>query len=153
MKQKSKVTYQIKETDAEELTLRETAYAAPLGAPGQLVRSVEKGLSIDILERLQKKLELPMDRLAPRLGLSKATLHRRRLEGRLNADESDKVVRYERLFELACQVLETPDNARSWLNQSQYGLGGDVPLDYARTEVGARQVEDLLMRIEHSVYS
>jgi uncharacterized protein (DUF2384 family) len=28
-----------------------------------------------------------------------------------------------------------------------------VPLDYARTEIGAREVEKLLGRIDHGVYS
>jgi uncharacterized protein (DUF2384 family) len=35
----------------------------------------------------------------------------------------------------------------------QFGLGGAVPLEYAETEVGAREVENLLGRIEHGVYS
>ncbi|HWH91978.1 MAG TPA: MbcA/ParS/Xre antitoxin family protein, partial [Candidatus Binatia bacterium] len=33
------------------------------------------------------------------------------------------------------------------------GLGGAVPLDYASTETGAREVEDLLGRIKYSVYT
>jgi len=33
------------------------------------------------------------------------------------------------------------------------GLGGETPLEYAETEVGAREVEDLLGRIEYGVYS
>ena len=45
------------------------------------------------------------------------------------------------------------DRARQWLSFPQYGLGGVVPLDYARTEVGAREVETLLGRIEYGVYS
>ncbi|WP_082407641.1 MbcA/ParS/Xre antitoxin family protein [Verrucomicrobium spinosum] len=39
------------------------------------------------------------------------------------------------------------------LNAPQTGLGGAIPLDYARTEVGAREVEALLTRIEHGVYA
>ena len=42
---------------------------------------------------------------------------------------------------------------RRWLTSRQFGLGGAVPLEYAETEVGAREVEDLLGRIEHGVYS
>ena len=33
------------------------------------------------------------------------------------------------------------------------GLGGAIPLEYAETEVGAREVENLLGRIEYGVYS
>jgi uncharacterized protein (DUF2384 family) len=35
----------------------------------------------------------------------------------------------------------------------QKGLGGKTPLEYADTEPGAREVEDLLGRLEHGVFS
>jgi putative toxin-antitoxin system antitoxin component (TIGR02293 family) len=53
----------------------------------------------------------------------------------------------------ALSVLGGIDEARQWLNSSQLGLGGAVPLDYAETELGAREVESLLGRIEYGVYS
>ena len=51
---------------------------------------------------------------------------------------------------LAGTAYTSPD---SWLRSQQLGLGGEVPLDYAESEVGAREVEDLLGRIEFGVYS
>jgi putative toxin-antitoxin system antitoxin component (TIGR02293 family) len=53
----------------------------------------------------------------------------------------------------AVEVMESEENARQWLASPQLGLGGAIPLDYATTEVGAREVEDLLGRIEYGVYS
>ncbi len=53
----------------------------------------------------------------------------------------------------AAEVMEGEEPARRWLTSPQVGLGGAVPLDYAETEVGAREVEDLLGRIEYGVYS
>jgi putative toxin-antitoxin system antitoxin component (TIGR02293 family) len=53
----------------------------------------------------------------------------------------------------AAEVLEGEDNARRWLTSPQHGLAGATPLDYATTEAGAREVEDLLGRIEFGVYS
>ena len=53
----------------------------------------------------------------------------------------------------AVEVMESEENARKWLASPQAGLGGAVPLEYAETEVGAREVEDLLGRIEYGVYS
>jgi putative toxin-antitoxin system antitoxin component (TIGR02293 family) len=87
------------------------------------------------------------------LGISKATLHRRKAAGRLDPAESDRVVRYARLMGRAIEVLESVESARQWLNAPQVGLGGAIPLEYAETEVGAREVEDLLGRIEFGVYS
>jgi uncharacterized protein (DUF2384 family) len=49
--------------------------------------------------------------------------------------------------------MESLEAGRAWLTCEQVGLGGEIPLAYAETEVGAREVEDLLGRIEHGVYS
>ncbi len=120
--------------------------------PATLIKDLYAGLPFAELEALQSILEVPMEKLAPMLGISKATLHRRKASGRLDLAESDRVVRYARLMGLATQVLETPENARLWLGMPKQGLGGAVPLKYAETEFGARQVEDLLGRIEYGVY-
>ncbi len=119
----------------------------------KLIDALRAGIELRELEILRSSLDLPMDRLAPMLGLSKATLHRRKDRGRLTSSESDRVVRFALLFGKAVEALESKKNARIWLTTPQYGLGGAIPLEYAETEVGAREVEDLLGRIAHGVYS
>ena len=119
----------------------------------RLISALRMGLPFRELEELQASLRLPMDKLLPRLAISKATLHRRKAAGKLNTAESDRVVRFARLLGRAVEVMESEENARRWLSAPQTGLGGAVPLDYAGTEVGAREVEDLLGRIEYGVYS
>lgn len=125
----------------------------PEFTPSKLIEVVRVGLPVRELEELQAHLDMPMEELAPKLGISKATLHRRKAQGRLAPDESDRLVRFARLMGKAVEVLENEDNARRWLTSAQFGLGGAVPLDYAETEIGAREVEDLLGRIEYGVYS
>jgi len=119
----------------------------------EMIEAIRRGLPIRELDALQNSLGVPMERLAPKLGMSKATLHRRKLQGRLGPEESDRVFRYARLMGKAVLVLESQESARRWMAAPQVGLGGAVPLDYAETEVGAREVEDLLGRIEFGVYS
>jgi putative toxin-antitoxin system antitoxin component (TIGR02293 family) len=121
--------------------------------PSKLIEALRAGLPVQELHDLQASLDLPMEKLFPMLGISKATLHRRKADGRLGQAESDRVVRFAQLMGKAVKVLESEENARQWLTSPQFGLGGAVPLDYAETEVGAREVEDLLGRIEHGVYS
>jgi len=121
--------------------------------PAGIVRAIEVGLPFSELEALQANLGIPLERLALLLGISKATLHRRKAQGRLDRTESDRVVRFARLAGRAVEVLEDEENARHWLMSPQHGLGGAAPLDFATTEAGAREVEDLLGRIEFSVYS
>jgi putative toxin-antitoxin system antitoxin component (TIGR02293 family) len=118
-----------------------------------LIQSLKNGLPIRELDDLQRHLDVPIEQLAPMLGISRATLHRRKLSGRLDAAESDRVLRFARLLGRAGEVMESLEAGRRWLTSRQFGLGGAVPLEYAETEVGAREVEDLLGRIEYGVYS
>jgi len=117
--------------------------------PSKLIEALRAGLPVQELQDLQASLAVPMEKLVPMLDISKATLHRRKASGRLGPAESDRVVRYARLMGKAVEVLESEENARRWLTAPQVGLGGAVPLAYAETEVGAREVEDLLGRIEY----
>ncbi len=122
-------------------------------APAKMIEEVQSGLRVRELEALRDSLEVPMERLASKLGISKATLHRRKAQGRLGLAESERVVRLARLMGKAAKVFGGVEEARQWLNSPQLGLGGAVPLDYAETEIGAREVENLLGRIEYGVYS
>jgi len=120
----------------------------------KLVKVLEGGLPVAELNALQASLALPAEKLAPMLGISKATFHRRKGTGaKLNPAVSDRVVRFAKLLGKAVKVFGDMEDAKQWLNSPQFGLGGAVPLDYAKTEVGAREVENLLGRIEYGVYS
>ncbi|HEX8297352.1 MAG TPA: antitoxin Xre/MbcA/ParS toxin-binding domain-containing protein [Chthoniobacteraceae bacterium] len=123
------------------------------GGVSALVAVVRQGLHFSELESLRDQLELPMDRLAGYLGLARATVHRRKLSGQLTPDESDKVLRFARLLGQATRLFGSVEEAQGWLNTPQHGLGGAVPLEYAGTEVGSREVESLLGRIDYGVYS
>jgi putative toxin-antitoxin system antitoxin component (TIGR02293 family) len=119
----------------------------------QQLERIRAGLSFRSVENLQKALNIPMDKMATALGISRATLHRRRLQGRLDKAESERVVRYELLLKKAADVFGNKDDARRWLTHPQPGLGNIAPLEFAKTELGAREVENLLGRLEYSVYS
>ena len=121
--------------------------------PTELIRRIQKGLRFSELQTLQSTLDLPFEQLAAKLCISRSTLHRRKAAGRLSPDESDKVMRLSRLLDHAAKVFGDVEKARAWLKFPQVGLGGAVPLDYAQTEVGAREVDDLLGRIDYGVYS
>ena len=121
--------------------------------PTKLIHRIQKGLRFTELETLQNSIDLPFEQLAAKLSISRSTLQRRKAAGRLSPDESDKVIRYSRLVRQAADFFGDIEKARAWLKHPQYGLGGAVPLDYARTEEGAREVENLLGRMKYGVYS
>jgi len=134
-------------------TLEKKTPSAKAKNPGDLIRQIQKGLRFSELETLQNSLEMPFEQLAVKLSISRSTLQRRKAAGRLSPDESDKVIRYSRLLQQAVDFFGDIEKARAWLKHPQYGLGGAVPLDYARTETGAREVENLLGQMKYGVYS
>ena len=134
-------------------TLEKKMHVAKAKHPTELIRKIQKGLRFSELETLQNSIDLPFEQLAAKLCISRSTLQRRKIAGRLSSDESDKVIRFSRLVRHATKVFGDVERAREWLKHPQLGLGGAVPLDYAGTETGAREVENLLGRIEYSVYT
>jgi putative toxin-antitoxin system antitoxin component (TIGR02293 family) len=128
-------------------------HSAKAKHPSELIRKIQKGLRFSELETLQNSIDMPFEQLAAKLAISRSTLQRRKAAGRLSPDESDKVIRYSRLVQQAADFFGDIEKARAWLKHPQYGLGGAVPLDYARTEAGAREVENLLGRMKYGVYS
>jgi len=134
-------------------TVEKKTHSSKAKHPSELIRKIQKGLRFSELETLQNSIDLPFEQLAAQLAISRSTLQRRKVSGRLSPDESDKVIRYSRLVQQAADFFGEIGKARAWLKHPQYGLGGAVPLDYARTEAGAREVENLLGRMKYGVYS
>jgi putative toxin-antitoxin system antitoxin component (TIGR02293 family) len=106
------------------------------------------GLAFGEFEALRKQLDLSLEDLSDRFGLSQNAIAERKASGRLTNDESGKVVFYARLLGHAVHLFGGLDEARRWLKTPQRGLHGAVPLDYARTDLGAREVENLLAMLE-----
>lgn len=111
---------------------------------------VEAGLPVASLSRVvmhvagsQGAAELKY-RIVP-----KATLHRRRRH--LSLEESERLERLARIATLAEMVWENTTLAHEFLTSAQPQLGGERPVDLAGTDLGARQVEQLLMKIEYAL--
>ena len=76
---------------------------------------------------------------------------RKNSSARVNPVAGDRLYRMARLFALAREVTGGEASARLWLRSPQFGLQGQTPLELMLTEAGAREVEELLGRIEHGV--
>jgi putative toxin-antitoxin system antitoxin component (TIGR02293 family) len=118
-----------------------------------MIGRVRDGLPMAEFHALRDLLGLTEERLAGLLGMSRATLHRRKTHGTLDRAASDRLVRFARLLVRAADVLGSEKAARSWLAEPAIAFQGECPLDFADTEIGAREVEALLGRIEHGVFS
>ena len=120
----------------------------------QLIESIEKGISYSTFERLVKQYSFAMQDLADTIGINKRTLTRRKTEKKLTKFESDRLVSVARLLAQTFELFENDKaKAMTWLGAPNRGLGGRTPLQMAQTETGLREVENLIVRLEHGVFS
>jgi len=117
-----------------------------------LIRKVQRGFPVSSFEKLRRKLDVSDNLLSQVINIPMRTLTRRKQQGRLNVIESEKVLRIAKLYDKALEVFEDEEAAEKWLKEPARGLGGAIPLEYAKTELGAQEIERLLIRIEHGVF-
>ena len=127
---------------------------------------IRKGIPFRVISHIKKELNLADEVIARIVGVSPRTVARRRKRGegsgkagstaridRLSPVESDRIYRFARIVALAEDVFEGKAEALEWLNSRQHGLGGAVPFEMLQTDAGTREVEELLIRIDHGVIS
>jgi putative toxin-antitoxin system antitoxin component (TIGR02293 family) len=139
-------------------TLRFRGRGASLGLAAsdtaELIRQVERGFPFATLRTLHANSGLPLFLLASIIGIPERTLARRKASGRLASEESERLLRIANLFEKCLELFEGDvAAAANWLTTPKKALNQQPPLMYARTEFGAREVEDLIGRLEYGVFS
>lgn len=116
-------------------------HAALASMPAAYVRTLEaKG----ILTRADIRMIIP-DR----------TLNRRIAQDQLlTVDEADGIARLLRVHAHAMRLYDDrAELAGKWLRSPNPALGDAVPMQLARTDMGAREVEIILGRMEYGVFS
>jgi putative toxin-antitoxin system antitoxin component (TIGR02293 family) len=115
---------------------------------------VEEGLPVLDLVAFGKDAGFTIEELARLVHIPPRTYARRvAAKARLNIPEGERAARIMRLYDRAKELFGTHANTRQWLNTELPALGWRTPLDFARTEQGAREVEDLIGRIEEGIFS
>ena len=131
--------------------MKTTSIFKAAGSTSTAIERVARGLEWADAEFVAKELGVSLDRFAGLVGIPRSTFFRRQSEGRFSVPESEHIMRFARLWEAACAVFPNTGAAQSWLGRGQVGLDGSVPLDFAKSEFGARAVEDLIKRIQYGV--
>jgi len=117
-----------------------------------LAAKIEEGFPIRTFLRLQGTLDVASAELARLVNITSRTLARRKAEGRLRPDESDRLLRVTRIYKLAFDLFDSDRSAAlAWLRRPNRALNDKTPLRLATTDVGAREVERLVTRLEHGV--
>jgi putative toxin-antitoxin system antitoxin component (TIGR02293 family) len=79
------------------------------------------------------------------------TLARRKHQRRLSPEESDRLFRLSRVATLTEDVLGGRPRATAWLQAANRELGGATPLSRLDTDLGAEEVEAVLLRLSYGV--
>ena len=145
--------YQTPDEAGSDKLAEAAAAFAPQPTPSAMIRAIKAGLPFFSFDQLQERLGVTAAELADCLRIPGRTLARRKTDGKLSTDESERVMRFTRLLRRATEVLGTEERATQWMRSPKRAFNGDTPLRYADTEIGAREVEDLLIRLEHGVFS
>lgn len=119
----------------------------------QVIREIENGLPVSSFTAIRNDLGITDKELAQVIRVPKSTLAVRKKRGRFSFEESERLYRVQRLLRKAVDVFGDLEMARKWLKDKAYGLGDVSPLEFAKTEIGAREVENLLGRLEHGIFS
>lgn len=120
--------------------------------PLKIDARVRSGLSFSSLVRFQRNTALSSNEIAVVIRLPARTWARRKETGKLEPDESDRLLRASRVFGRALELFEgDADAARQWLLGPQPLLGNLIPFELAATDVGALEVERLIGRLEHGI--
>lgn len=118
----------------------------------ELLKLIRVGLAYSAWDAFVRNTDLEKKDVLSLVDIKERTLARRKEEGRLRPEESDRLVRAARIFAQAVELFEGDrESARRWLTSTQVALGGETPVEYASTEVGAREVESLIGRLEHGI--
>jgi putative toxin-antitoxin system antitoxin component (TIGR02293 family) len=115
---------------------------------------VEIGLAAKVFKSLADWANITRSDLAQAADIPLRTVQRRETSEtrRFERDESDRLARVARLYAIAESVLGSREEAQRWMKTPNRSLDGVRPLDELETEVAAREVEDLLGRIQYGIF-
>jgi putative toxin-antitoxin system antitoxin component (TIGR02293 family) len=119
----------------------------------ELQSAVRKGLPFSAFEAVSKHLEVSPQHMTTVLGIPPRTIARRKAGRHLTPQESDRLYRLARAVAHTVEVLGTIEKARAWLKMPNRALGGEVPLYLLDTDIGSRQVEEVLLRLSYGIFS
>jgi putative toxin-antitoxin system antitoxin component (TIGR02293 family) len=116
-------------------------------------RDVERGLPLSALDEFSAYSGIPLKSLLEVVIPLRTLKHRRQRNESLNIDESDRLARVAKMYELAVKVYGNADDGRVWLLHPKDRFYERSPFAMLRTEAGERAVEEFLYQIDEGVFA
>lgn len=126
---------------------------------GQRALGMDVSSEADLARVVNRGIRLAVLPYVARAGFSKQEIehfiipartlrHRKAKREPLSIEESDRVVRLARIQSMAEDVFGDVEKANRWLREGLGVLDDKSPLEVARTESGARLIEQVLAKID-----
>jgi putative toxin-antitoxin system antitoxin component (TIGR02293 family) len=116
------------------------------------LRAVEAGVPVatmdDFVAASGMKLKDVLEVVIPLRTLK----HRKARKEPLTSDESDKLVRLIKVYDLAVQVFGEKEKAVYWLGEPKPRFDGRTPTQMMRTGLGTGMVEEMLVQIDEGMF-
>jgi putative toxin-antitoxin system antitoxin component (TIGR02293 family) len=116
-------------------------------------REVERGLPISTLEEFSAYSGIALKDLLEVVIPARTLKHRRQRQEPLNRDESDRLARVAKIYELAVKVYGDRQDGRKWLTGQKRRFDGKTALSLLRTEAGEQAVRDFLIQIDEGMFA
>jgi putative toxin-antitoxin system antitoxin component (TIGR02293 family) len=116
-------------------------------------REIERGLPLSSLDEFSAYSGIPVKDLLEVVIPARTLKHRRERKEPLNLDESDRLARVAKMYELAVKVYKDRGDGREWLTSSMRRFDGKTALSMLRTEAGEQAVQDLLIQIDEGYFA
>lgn len=116
------------------------------------IEAIERGFPSTALRAITRAVPLPASLILQALNIPVRTAALR-VKGRkrFTPAESERLFRLIRVRRLARDVFSTDRAVAEWLNEADASLHQRTPLEMLATDVGSRQVENLLRAMAHGV--
>jgi putative toxin-antitoxin system antitoxin component (TIGR02293 family) len=119
----------------------------------ELIRKLQEGFPFKALETFSVRRGIPVAELASLLVIPPRTLARRKVSGRLSREESERLLRVSRIFEMVVELFDGDmPGAVARLRTPRKALDNQLPLRYSVFDFGARVAENLIGQLEHGVF-
>lgn len=140
-----------------ETTIMRSSALRLLGGPGVLVAAGRRPagasrafvLKYRAVEELGEFLNTSSPQLMRVIEINERTAQRRKEQGELTAEESDRLARVARATQRAVDAFGDAEQAKAWLRSPNRALRGAVPFELLGTDAGVELVTEELGRIEY----
>jgi putative toxin-antitoxin system antitoxin component (TIGR02293 family) len=116
----------------------------------EVLTLVRAGLPADMFEQVASTLGLSTSALAGKLGIARRTVTRKQGNGApLSSEISEKLLRVARVRNLGRTLFTTDEAVSEWLSKPDSSLGSMAPWELLDTDLGAREVENMLRALAY----